>query len=125
MELVVLGNKIDAFSKTTNTKSLINKIKGEIKNSEIEEIEGYTDVCYVTRGSISLDANSKVYLMNNLDMEARAKNGSTKEERWETEENEKIKWIPIGSEATNNVTSKSFPCLFDGNDYFIKGLYVK
>lgn len=62
---------------------------------------------------------TKVYLMNNLDMGARAGEGSTEEAKWETGTNETLNWIPIGI----NDSTKKFKGIFEGNKYKIKGLY--
>ena len=53
---------------------------------------GYTDTTIV-----SISDTTEVHLMNNLDMGAREGEGTTKEERWETEANIDVKWTPIGS----------------------------
>lgn len=58
-----------------------------------------------------------VHLMNNLDFGAKKEN-----EIWETENNEKIKWIPVGS--YNNDSSYRLNATFEGNNHIIKGIYV-
>ena len=97
-----------------NGRSLNQKLEQKVKE------EGYTDTSIV-----SLTNTTEVHLMNNLDMGAREGIGETPEQKWETDANKNVKWTPIGSEINNNtITSKSFPCLFEGNNYTIRGLYV-
>lgn len=56
-----------------------------------------------------------VYLMRDIDLGARSKNGE-----WETEENKAKNWIPIGIDNENN----KFIATFNGNNHFIKGVYI-
>ena len=64
---------------------------------------------------ITMTEATTVYLMNNLDFGARPQNGN-----WETEENGTKNWTPIGIDNENN----KFIATFNGNNYFVKGLYV-
>ena len=61
--------------------------------------------------------NYTIYLMNNLDFGAKEENGS-----WATENNENVKWTPIGS--SNNDNSYRLNAIFEGNSHIIKGVYV-
>ena len=63
-------------------------------------------------GTVTMSKDTKIYLMNNLDMGARQIEGT----RITGEE-----WIPIGTDY-NNVNEKLG--IFDGNNYYIKGVYV-
>ena len=65
--------------------------------------------------SVAITEETVVYLMNDLDMGAREVNGV-----WETTENEKIKWTPIGSGSS----TKKFLGTFEGNNHTIRGVYV-
>lgn len=85
---------------------------------------------YVTEAGYNPDDVSikkfqtKVYLMNSIDMGARQSDGDTIEQKWETDANKKVKWTPIGSEFSNNETSKAFIGTFNGNNYNIRGVYA-
>ncbi len=70
--------------------------------------------------TIELDSTN-IFLMKNLDMGARAYSGNTEVEQWENENNEKVKWTPIGLD----LVSKSMIGVFDGNGHEIRGVYVK
>ena len=61
-------------------------------------------------------AGYTIYLDNNLDFGARQINGE-----WEIDENEDVKWTPIG--IANNANQK-FEGIFDGQNHTIKGIYV-
>ena len=79
-----------------------------------------TDAGYNTSDVVIAENQTKVYLMNNLDMGARPGAGSTEEQKWETSLNEAKKWEPIG---IDNETKK-FIGIFEGNNKTIKYLYV-
>ena len=70
---------------------------------------------------VTMTETTIVYLMNNLDMGARAGTGSTEEEKWNNAENEAKKWTPIGIGLT---TGAKFIGTFEGNSHYIQGLYV-
>ena len=70
--------------------------------------------------TIELDSTN-IFLMKNLDMGARAYSGNTEVEQWENENNEKVKWTPIGLD----LASKIMTGIFDGNGHEIRGVYVK
>ena len=63
---------------------------------------------------IKMDNTVTVYLMNNLYLGAKEENGE-----WQTENNEKFNWEPIG-------ISKEIGFLgnFDGNNHIIRNLYI-
>lgn len=63
---------------------------------------------------VKMDSETKIFLMNNLDLGARKSN-----ESWNTDYNNMRKWNPIGK-ATKNVLEGTFL----GNGYSIRGLYV-
>ena len=69
---------------------------------------------------VKMESTTMVYLMNNLDLGARAGTGSTEKQKWENESNAARKWRPIGI----NGSTKSFIGIFEGNNNTIKGIYV-
>lgn len=71
--------------------------------------------------TVTMSTTTMIYLMNDLDMGARAGTGSTEEEKWETESNKAREWTPIGTESSY---VKDKLGTFDGKDHTIKGLYV-
>ena len=96
---------------------------GKSLTTDLERIvldAGYTDL-----STISLVQNKTyVYIMNDLDFGAREGNGDTKEERWENDRNSQVQWTPIGSEFSGTNDLKAFPCIFEGNNHTISGIYV-
>ena len=66
-----------------------------------------------------VENQTTVYLMNNLDLGARAGAGSTEEQKWETELNETKRWSPIGLRGSTPLKGT-----FEGNGNTIKGVYV-
>ena len=50
---------------------------------------------------VKMESTTMVYLMNNIDLGARAGTGVTEEQKWETESNEARKWTPIGIDKVN------------------------
>ena len=71
--------------------------------------------------TVTISTDTIINLMKNLDMGARAYEGNTEEEKWETDTNEVVNWEPIGEDFI----TKFLGGTFDGNGYQIKGLYVK
>lgn len=67
-----------------------------------------------------MSTDTTIYLMNNLDLGARAYEGETEKEKWKSNES-KINWTPIGTDASNvkNKLGK-----FEGNSHIIKGMYI-
>ena len=53
-KLVVTGRQIDKNAGIANNKTLEQDLKNKIQNAIVEEIEGITDVCYVTRGDLEI-----------------------------------------------------------------------
>lgn len=98
------GNKLEPDEGETDTENTFNL-------TQIVIDDGYNpeDVKIVESTTI-------VYLMNDLDLGARAENNN-----WETESNEAKKWTPIG--ITGNL-DKQFKAIFEGNNNAIKGMYV-
>ena len=78
-----------------------------------------TNAGYET-SDVTMSSATTVYLMNDLDLGASAGTGSTEEEKWETSENETVKWTQIGIDSS----TKKFIGIFEGNNYTIKGVYV-
>ena len=69
---------------------------------------------------VAITESTTIYLMNNLDLGARASLGSTEETKWETTANETRKWEPIGIDNSN----KKLIGIFEGNNHTIRGVYV-
>lgn len=81
-----------------------------------------TNAGYNTSDVTIEENQTKVYLMNNLDLGARPISGSTEEQKWETTANEARKWEPIGIGPSSE--NKIFIGIFEGNNNYIKGVYV-
>lgn len=69
--------------------------------------------------NVVLTEESTVYLMANLDLGGRVGNGTTVEEKWETEANSVVEWTPIGKNNTNMLKAT-----FQGNNHVIRGVYI-
>ena len=100
-----------------------NSLTGTVDLTEIVEKAGYNPE------NVSINyLSTKVYLMNNLDMGARETDANTIEEKWNTNSNKNVKWVPIGRDLTYSnppgETDKAFTGLFEGNNHSIRGVYV-
>ena len=111
------------ISKPSQLKFLADFVNnGKALTAEMQQMvidAGYTDTSIVT-----LTNYTEVHLTNNLDMGAREAEGTTLQEKWETDANKNVQWTPIGSEINNTAMSKAFSGLFEGNNFFIKGIYI-
>ncbi len=96
------------------------KLREESDGEEKTKLEKVVENSGHVEGEIKeLTEDTWIYLMNDLDLGARPGPGTTNEEKWETEANEKIKWEPIGIS-----TDKTLKSSFDGQNHIIKGVYV-
>ena len=90
-----------------------------------ESLKEYTEEKYY---NVTMTTSTTINLMNNIDLGAREGNADNsltnliekEASRWRSNP-EKLKWTPIGNDATkvqNNLGT------FNGNNHFIKGMYV-
>lgn len=96
-QLKFFADYINTESDDNGNKQLTEDQKMLIKEKGYEESQ------------LIITDDTVVYLMSNIDMGARAEN-----ESWDTEQNASLNWTPIGT----------FKGIFEGNDYYIRGLYV-
>ncbi len=96
-----------------------NKLKPDEGETDTENTLDLTQIViddgYNPEDVKIIESTTIVYLMNDLDLGARAENNN-----WETESNEAKKWTPIGIDNS----TKKFIGTFEGNNHSIKGVYV-
>lgn len=97
---------------------------GNSLNGTSDLVDYVIEAGYETNDVI-INSSTNVYLMQNLDMGARQGNGDTIEQKWETDANNEVRWMPIGSEIVYSETGKAFiGNMFEGNNHIIRGVYV-
>ena len=101
-QLKFFADYVNSKNETTGEYVLTNEQK------DLIEEKGYKE------SDLTIGEDTIVYLMANIDLGAREENGN-----WSTENNEKIKWTPIGQ--TRN---KKFTGTFEGNNHYVRGVYV-
>lgn len=87
-----------------------NNLTGKTNLTNIVIDAGYNpeDVC--------MTIETKIFLMNDLDLGAKPSGNN-----WETEENEAVKWTPIGTNRDDVINKFG---KFEGNNHTIQGVYV-
>ena len=86
-----------------------------------KDLEDYVSKAGYDINDIKMSKNTIIYLMNNLDLGARPKEGNTEEEKWGANP-ETQKWTPIGLNKDNVLNKLG---TFEGNNFSIRGVYVK